>query len=146
MGINIKHQCSFPLVFLATATLLLAGQATATATATVSDLCAATEYKPLCRATLKGITDPNAAIEASINQVILKSKHAYFRSRTMGNDETTEICKEMYDDAITDLENSLKALKAKDKGTLDSNLSAAISYYSSCDDSYAEMGQESPFS
>ncbi|KAG8640119.1 putative pectinesterase/pectinesterase inhibitor 28 [Manihot esculenta] len=141
MGMNMKFQCSFPLVFLATTTTLLFGSQ---ATAKVSDICSVTDYKPLCRATLKGISDPYKALEAAIDQAIIKTRHAYYLSRTMGSDQNIDICKEMFDSGVTDLESSLKALKVNDKGTLNSQLSAVISYYSTCDDTYSEAGETNP--
>jgi len=62
----------------------------------------------------------------------------------MGNSENNDICKEMYDDVISDLEESIQNLKNGDKNTLNTNLSAAISYFSTCDDAFAEMDEVSP--
>lgn len=145
MSINIKNLISFPLVFLAIATLLLAGEVKANTAVKRKDLCSGVDYKPLCRSVVKGITDPLTATKVAISYAIIKTKQAYTQSKTMANNDNIKICKEMYDDAITNLEKSLKSLHVKDKGTLNSDLSAAISYFSTCDDSYAESGEDSPF-
>ncbi|XP_002527901.2 uncharacterized protein LOC8273479 [Ricinus communis] len=143
----IKQQSSFSLVFLAPPSLLFllllaAGQAQATIIK--HDLCESADYKRLCRSTLHGIKKPSEAIEAGIRNVIHKTRHAIFLSREMGNSENNDICKEMYDDVISDLEESIQNLKNGDKNTLNTNLSAAISYFSTCDDAFAEMDEVSP--
>ncbi|KDP26631.1 hypothetical protein JCGZ_17789 [Jatropha curcas] len=140
MIMYINPRSSFPLVFLATTTVIfLLLPATATAT---GDLCEATDYKPLCRATVKGITDPAKAIKKAIELVVLKTKHALLMARLLEQSDTNDICKESYDDAISDLEESIQSLEDNDEGTLNTNLSAAISYYTTCDDAYAEMDEQ----
>lgn len=135
----IKHCGSFLLAFLAPSIILLASQAKAN-----DDLCNVTDYKPLCRAAVKGITNPPAAIEAAINQAILETQHAKVLAGRQGKNQNTDVCNEEYDDAINNLQKSIKNLKDNDEGALNSNLSAAINDYVTCGDAYEEGGEVSP--
>jgi len=62
----------------------------------------------------------------------------------MRRNENYDICRENYDDAISDLQDSIRNLRKGDKATLTTNLSAVISYYSTCDDAFEEMDEKSP--
>ncbi|XP_050204976.1 putative pectinesterase/pectinesterase inhibitor 45 [Mercurialis annua] len=140
----MKYHISFSTVFLAALIFLVLLVTESQAKSTRRDLCRSASYKPLCRATLRGISDPRKAIEASIKRAIFKTKSAIVMSRKMRRNENYDICRENYDDAISDLQDSIRNLRKGDKATLTTNLSAVISYYSTCDDAFEEMDEKSP--
>ncbi|XP_021730493.1 pectinesterase inhibitor 6-like [Chenopodium quinoa] len=53
-------------------------------------------------------------------------------------------CREMYDNALDNLDKVIKALESKDIGTINSMLSATISDFGTCDDGVKESGGTSP--
>lgn len=48
-------------------------------------------------------------------------------------------CQETYNDALDNLQNAISAIAARDKGTLNSMLSAAMTDYETCEDGFAEL-------
>lgn len=152
----IKHYTSFSLVFLATTTVLLADRTHAHGLLRGGhirghglrigkhDLCQKADFKPLCRAVVKGLTDPRAALGSAIHQLIIQSRRAMRLADKHGKSEYVDVCKESFDDAITSLGTSLKNLKKHDKASLDINLSAALSDYVTCDDAFSESGMGNP--
>ncbi|RRT66880.1 hypothetical protein B296_00001091 [Ensete ventricosum] len=56
------------------------------------------------------------------------------------------ICIKLYGDALDDLVKGSDAVKARDEGTANSMLSGVISYYSTCDDAFAEIPASNPLS
>lgn len=48
-------------------------------------------------------------------------------------------CQETYNDALDNLQNAVSAIAARDKGTLNSMLSAVITDYETCEDGFAEL-------
>ncbi|GAV80041.1 PMEI domain-containing protein, partial [Cephalotus follicularis] len=138
-----KHYPSFSLVFLAVSVTLLAHQATARVGG-IHDLCRNTDYQQLCREVIRGANKPSRATENAILSLITETNKATVLASKFGQNQYIDACKGLYSDAIDSLKTSLDSLKTKDKGTLNSNLSAALTYYGTCDDTYAEAGQNSP--
>ncbi|CAK7332619.1 unnamed protein product [Dovyalis caffra] len=137
---TITHCISFSAVFLATITILCAGQVTA------SDFCKGASYKPLCRSLAKGFSNAEEATKASINNLIVQTYRARASASRLGKDQKAQTCVENYDDAIDSLKKSLKFLQARDKGSVRTFISASISAYSTCTDAYEEFGVHCPFS
>jgi hypothetical protein len=123
-----KHYTSFSLVFLATATILLAGHAHGT-----KDLCQEADYKALCRAVVKGLSEPHAALKPAIHLLIIESRRAFELADKQGKSMNVPVCKQNFDDAIDNLQKCLKNLKNRDFPRLKINLSAALSDYMICD-------------
>ncbi|KAJ8758981.1 hypothetical protein K2173_003219 [Erythroxylum novogranatense] len=130
---------SFSLVFLATATVLLAGQVVV-----ASDLCAGADYKPLCKSLLKGINNPAVATEAIINNLIRQTTHAKSLASRLGKDQKLDACIDNYDLALDSLNKALIAYKGNDKEKCAIMLSACIASYSTCEDTFAEFDLPSP--
>ncbi|KAG6713989.1 hypothetical protein I3842_05G181000 [Carya illinoinensis] len=135
----IKHcMISFSLVFLATVTILLAGQACA------KNLCDKADYQPLCLSVIKGQTDAYSALESAITVLISQSHRAKSSAGKQGDSENLDVCKESFDDAISNLEKSLNNLKSHDMAGLNINLSAALTDFATCDDTFAESSETNP--
>ncbi|CAO2832371.1 unnamed protein product [Amaranthus hypochondriacus] len=61
-----------------------------------------------------------------------------------GDKGAVKDCKEMYDDALDNLQKAVEALLTKDIGTVNTMLSAVISDFHTCDEGYKEGGNSSP--
>ncbi|KAG6518976.1 hypothetical protein ZIOFF_022463 [Zingiber officinale] len=55
-----------------------------------------------------------------------------------------QVCSGSYDDALDNLNGARIAVKAQDKGTMNSMLSALVTDFSTCEDSFSEMNARSP--
>jgi len=53
-------------------------------------------------------------------------------------------CQELYDDAVVNLEDAVNAVKSSDIATVNTNLSAAMTDYSTCNDGFEESGEPNP--
>ena len=122
------------LVFLATATLLLAGQARGV------NLCSKANFPAVCHAAVKNLKDPHSATRSAINLLIFKTAKAKVLARRFRSSD----CNEIYDDAVYNLFTCLENLKGHDKASLNINLSAALSDYEQCDDTFADFSRHSP--
>ncbi|XP_041013171.1 pectinesterase inhibitor 12-like [Juglans microcarpa x Juglans regia] len=135
----IEHcMISFSLVFLATVTILLAGQARA------QSLCDKADYQPLCLSVIKGQTDAHLALESAITVLISQSQRAKISAGKKGDSQNLDVCKENFDDAISNLKTSLKNLKNGDMASLNINLSAALTDFVTCDDTFVESSETNP--
>lgn len=135
----IKHcMISFSLVFLATVTILLAGQAHA------HSLCKKADYQPLCLSIVKGQTDAHSALESAITALISRSNRAKSSVDKQGKSENVDDCTESFDDAVSNLKKSLDNLKNRDMASLNINLSAALTDFATCDDTFSESSETNP--
>ncbi|XP_074576291.1 uncharacterized protein LOC141832812 [Curcuma longa] len=57
---------------------------------------------------------------------------------------TLQVCDDSYSDAFDNLDATEKAVEARDKGTINSMLSALVDDFSTCEDGFAEMQIASP--
>lgn len=53
-------------------------------------------------------------------------------------------CQELYDDAVSNLEDAINAVNESDIATVNSNLSAAMTDYGTCNDGFEESGEPNP--
>lgn len=136
----MKQYSSSPVLFLATATILLAGLASA------HDFCADASYQTVCRSLVQGISDAAEATEKTINSLIVQTQHAKALASKLGKNQKAQTCIENYDIAIDRLTKSLQFLKSHDKASVKTFVSAAIAAYSTCDDAYEEFGVKFPLS
>ncbi|XP_074588865.1 uncharacterized protein LOC141844770 [Curcuma longa] len=59
---------------------------------------------------------------------------------------TLQVCADSYDDAFDNLDAAEKAVAARDKGTINSMLSALVDDFATCEDGFTEMEAASPLS
>lgn len=142
---------SFSMVFLAITTLLilLADQAHGRGLGSRrrnlgGDICRRSDYPAVCRSTVKGQTNPYAATQVAVKQLISASAAAKKVASKAGRSQVLGICKENYDDALSSLKTSLGYMRTHDKGSFNSYVSAALTDFDTCDDAFSEMGLSSP--
>ncbi|XP_030549480.1 probable pectinesterase/pectinesterase inhibitor 13 [Rhodamnia argentea] len=123
---------------------------------TVVDICHQTDYPDVCIPTvsahLKGTANPLSMLTAEIEACTEKTKSAAAEVAKIAADPSTSsaekmalsTCKENYNSALDSLSKAEKAAAAHDVGTLNSELSAVITYASTCDDSFIELSLKSP--
>ncbi|XP_057948345.1 pectinesterase inhibitor-like [Malania oleifera] len=147
----LKLHASFSPVFLVAATALLlfvlpsaSAIRGAGAHSGNTNLCAHADYQALCKAVVKKEVHPAAATEKAIQAALkqansAKSLAAKLEAAKKGAARGAfDTCNDNFDDAISSLQTSLTSLKAKDKGTLSTNLSAVISDTVTCGDGLSE--------
>ncbi|XP_038886537.1 uncharacterized protein LOC120076712 [Benincasa hispida] len=135
--------CCLLVVAMMAVTLCSKGQAALISLNLSLDLCQRADFPALCRSVVKGIHDPSVAIESTIKQLMFQTKQAMNVARRRKS-SAMDVCIEVYDDAYSNLETCLSSLQSHDKGTLNINLSAALTDYVTCDDAVAEIGLISP--
>ena len=139
-----KHYTSFSLVFLAAATILLAGHAHGT-----KDLCQGFEHESVCRTLVQGLSDPHEALKPAIHQLIIEGRRALRLANNQKKNTFLDGCKENFSFAIEDLQACLRVLKndhlnVLQKGDLLNSLSAVVSFYETCNDTYLEAATMNP--
>lgn len=135
----IKHCTSFSLL------LILLAMVSNSESRPVN-LCSGADYIPLCQKIVKGQNSPLGATDQVIHLLIKETESAkrLLLQYASSKSQPAQICKECYDDAVFDLQLCLTNQKDHDKGSFNSNLSAALTDYVTCDDAYAEKRQVSP--
>lgn len=135
---------------------LIASKAAQAVDHTVVDVCHRTDYPDICissvRAHLKGTANPLSMLAAEIEDCTEKTKSAAAEVAKFAADASASpaekmalsTCKENYGFARDSLTNAKKAIAAHDVGTLNSELSAVITFASTCDDAFVEMSVKSP--
>ncbi|KAF5737053.1 21 kDa protein-like [Tripterygium wilfordii] len=124
----------------------------------VKKVCASTDYSSLCESSiaplLSGAKDATADAVAMLELVIkAASEHtklAIAEAEKLIAAPTTPAkvlamikdCKDNYDDALDNYQSALDAIPARDIGTINSMLSAALTDYTTCDDGFE--GLKSP--
>jgi len=120
-------------------------------------ICASTDYPYLCLSSLSpfltGNLDLVSILETAIKACTHHAENATAEATKIALDPTTpattvsylQSCKDSYDDALDNLEAAADAIKARDIGTINSMLSAALTDFGSCDEGFAETpGGKSP--
>ncbi|XP_023542070.1 uncharacterized protein LOC111802045 [Cucurbita pepo subsp. pepo] len=100
--------------------------------------CDKADHVQLCQTAVKGATEPEAALKAAIEHLIVETERAREEAAKLGKMEPLDVCKTNFNDAIRGLKESLNHLKTKDKHSLKTKLSAALTFYVTCDDTLAE--------
>ncbi|XP_043710600.1 pectinesterase inhibitor 10-like [Telopea speciosissima] len=116
----------------------------------VNKICHATDYPDLCLSSLRpylhGKTDLLTILEDEIkackDRAIAVSAVAQKKSHDpKANINTTSIatdCKDMFSDALANFQEAEDAIKVRDIGTVNSMLSAALTYVDDCDDEISD--------
>ncbi|XP_022761270.1 vegetative cell wall protein gp1-like [Durio zibethinus] len=121
----------------------------------IKSLCGKTDQPALCLATISpffnGKTDLASVIGMLIKAGIEQTKQAIATAAKMATDpkysnpktlSKLNDCKEIYDDALDNMQEAIEAIPLKDVGTIETMISAAISDYGTCDDGFT--GQPNP--
>ncbi|CAH8259616.1 unnamed protein product [Arabidopsis lyrata] len=112
----------------------------------IKTICGKTDNPLLCESSVSPLLTPQLkpdtssvlilAIKASINA----TKAAMATVEKAGASD----CQELYDDAVVNLEDAVNAVKSRDIATVNTNLSAAMTDYSTCNDGFEEAGEPNP--
>ncbi|CAH9104198.1 unnamed protein product [Cuscuta europaea] len=114
-------------------------------------ICDGTEDAKLCITTISpllngGAADTQAVLEAGINASYELAKVGSAMAKKLSMSQTGKAaskvkdCQGSYDDALYNFDETIKALKDSDVGTMNSMLSAVVSDMSDCNDSLAGLG------
>ncbi|KAJ8491474.1 hypothetical protein OPV22_013195 [Ensete ventricosum] len=124
----------------------------------VASICSHTDYSFLCIYASVTYGQSYAVIDAAsllamhIKMTTDHTQTAKVIASTFAANPTTTpqvkqalgVCLKQYDDAFDDLAKGTAAVAGHDAGTANSMLSAVISYYSTCDDAFAEIYAANP--
>ncbi|XP_062109480.1 uncharacterized protein LOC133820937 [Humulus lupulus] len=149
MAFNVSK--SFSMVFLAMAILLVFTGPTHGRSLRLKgrrsggDICRRADYTAVCRAAVKGQKNPFVATQLAVKQLISSTFGAKKAASKGGRGSPVlGICRENYDDALSNLQSSLSKMRAHDKGSFNSYVSASLTDFVTCDDAFSEMGMSSP--
>ncbi|EOY06708.1 hypothetical protein QUC31_016125 [Theobroma cacao] len=120
----------------------------------ILSLCGKTDHAALCLACVapfyNGKSDLSSVVEMLIKAGTEQTKQAIAIAAKMANDPKSDPktvaklndCKEIYDDALDNMQEAIDAIPLKDVGTIATMISATISDFGTCDDGFT--GQPNP--
>ncbi|XP_010464252.1 PREDICTED: putative uncharacterized protein DDB_G0290521 [Camelina sativa] len=113
----------------------------------IKTICGKTDFPPLCESSVSPLLtvsqlkpDVSSVLVLAIQASINATKAAMAIVEKVAADD----CKELYDDALANLEDATNAVKTRDIATVNTNLSAAMTDYSTCNDGFEEAGEPNP--
>lgn len=124
----------------------------------VKEICDSTDHPALCLATvvpfLKGKDDIPSVLEVVIDAGAKLSNYGLTLTKSLAEkpDTPPEVvsvlndCKESYDTAVTNFQNTIDAFRERDIGTMNSMLSAVITDVEDCEDGFSGLGEKSMLS
>ncbi|KAF8109980.1 hypothetical protein N665_0089s0098 [Sinapis alba] len=125
-------------ITIGTIFLLLAASCQSAASASMpslSDPCMVTDFPALCRGTINGETNVNAATDVAIRELMKRTRHA----RDIAKKELKLVdgagvatCLSTFNSAFDNLNKALNNVKENDGLSLNINLSAALTDYDTC--------------
>ncbi|KFK38125.1 hypothetical protein AALP_AA3G073200 [Arabis alpina] len=113
----------------------------------IKAICGKTDNATLCESLVTPLLTPDFKPDTSsvLILVIQASLNATKAAKvTVDKLAAAADCQELYDDAVTNLEDAINAVKARDYPTVNTNLSAAMTDYSTCNDGFEETGEPNP--
>ncbi|XP_059626928.1 vegetative cell wall protein gp1 [Cornus florida] len=121
----------------------------------IMNICHSTDYPLLCLSSIKpyvnGRNDPLSVLEMAIKASVEHTKLALSAlerlattSRCPAPRSALDCCKDSYDDALENIYTALDAVPARDIGTVNTMLSAAITDLGDCEDEYSGMSSLLP--
>ncbi|KAJ4879675.1 Plant invertase/pectin methylesterase inhibitor superfamily protein [Raphanus sativus] len=130
MSINLQ------VTVLGTIFLVLAASCRSTAAFSIflDDPCTVTDFPALCRGTIKGLRNVNAATDVAIGELMKRTRQArYIAKKEMKVlDGGVSTCLSNFNSAFDNLDKALKNIKEGDRFSLNINLSAALTDYDTC--------------
>ncbi|ESQ49370.1 hypothetical protein EUTSA_v10022426mg [Eutrema salsugineum] len=112
----------------------------------IKTICGKTDFPPLCESAITPLLTAQLKPDASSVLVlaIQASINATKAATTTVEKVAAADCQELYDDAVTNLEDAVNAVKSRDIATVNTNLSAAMTDYTTCNDGFEESGEPNP--
>jgi len=126
----------------------------------IKKICDSTDHPALCLSTLapflSGKTDPISVLEMAIKACTQHVNDAIATASVLTNVHKASTysgyipifkdCTEMYNDALDNLQSAMDAIPARDIGTINIMLSAALSDFVTCEDEFSgETSELSPY-
>ncbi|XP_010460122.1 PREDICTED: uncharacterized protein LOC104741050 [Camelina sativa] len=103
------------------------------------DPCTVSDFPALCRGTIKGQTNVNAATDVAIRELMKRTRQAKtIAEKELKRDGGVATCLSNFNSAFDNLDKALKNIKENDGFSLNINLSAALTDYDSCSDAMKE--------
>ena len=133
-----KNYIFFSYVFLATAVILLIGQAHG------AGLCDKSPYKQVCASIVYNRTDPRQASVAAVHKLVYQSKVAKVVAQRQNKSTEIDYCISKFDSSIGFLKISLKAMSGGDYRNLRTYIIQARVAYNGCDSEFRTSGKPNP--
>ncbi|CAA0834854.1 Plant invertase/pectin methylesterase inhibitor superfamily protein [Striga hermonthica] len=125
----------------------------------VSKICKNTDHPQLCLSSIAPFLSSGHSVDVeSVLRFAVEAGSKYakealsaangFAAKTATPEvrSTLKDCKESYDTAVENFQKTLDAFATKDIGTMQSVLSAVITFVGDCEDEFTQMGTRSPLS
>ena len=110
----------------------------------LGDPCTVADYPKLCRRTIKGQTNVNAAMDMAIKELMKRTMQAKdMAKKEPKGDGGVAVCLSTFGSAFDNLNKALKNIQENDGFSLNMNLSAALTDYDTCSDAMKETGEVS---
>ncbi|KAG6606934.1 hypothetical protein SDJN03_00276, partial [Cucurbita argyrosperma subsp. sororia] len=121
----------------------------------LEEICDVTSDPQLCTKSISSHIDesevnPTSALKTEIEESIKEVRKAVTKLKSLRKSASKveiscyDTCLETFDMAIYDLQSGLESIETKDTGTMESVLAAVMSDLTTCDDTFIEMGVDSP--
>ncbi|KAG2273463.1 hypothetical protein Bca4012_040298 [Brassica carinata] len=112
----------------------------------IKTICGKTDNPELCESSISPLI--TAAIKPDASSVLVLAIQASINATKAAKPAVDKAaapdCQELYDDAVTNLEDAINAVKESDIATVNTNLSAAMTDYVTCNDGFEESGEPNP--
>ncbi|XP_013588846.1 PREDICTED: putative uncharacterized protein DDB_G0290521 isoform X2 [Brassica oleracea var. oleracea] len=112
----------------------------------IKTICGKTDNPKLCESSISPLL--TAAIKPDASSVLVLSIQASINATKAVMPTVNKVaaadCQELYDDAVSNLEDAINAVKESDIATVNTNLSAAMTDYGTCNDGFEETGEPNP--
>ncbi|KAG7624298.1 putative pectinesterase [Arabidopsis thaliana] len=112
----------------------------------IKTICGKTDNPPLCESSVSPLLTPQLKPDTSSVLILAIQASITATKAAMATVEKVDAsdCQELYDDAVVNLEEAVNAVKSSDIATVNTNLSAAMTDYSTCNDGFEESGEPNP--
>ncbi|CAH8353308.1 unnamed protein product [Eruca vesicaria subsp. sativa] len=112
----------------------------------IKTICGKTDNPALCESSISPLL--TAAIKPDASSVLVLAIQASINATKVVLPTVNKVaaadCQELYDDAVANLEDAINAVKESDIDTVNTNLSAAMTDYGTCNDGFEEAGETNP--
>ncbi|CAN6926724.1 unnamed protein product [Brassica oleracea] len=112
----------------------------------IKTICGKTDNPELCESSISPLL--TAAIKPDASSVLVLAIQASINATKAVMPTVNKVaaadCQELYDDAVSNLEDAINAVNESDIATVNTNLSAAMTDYGTCNDGFEESGEPNP--
>ncbi|KAF8082812.1 hypothetical protein N665_0807s0021 [Sinapis alba] len=131
------------MTLLGTTTFLLLVASSQALKPSLIDPCTVSDYPKLCRRTIKGQTNVNAATDMAIKELMKRTMQAKeMAKKEPKGDGGVAVCLSTFGSAFDNLNKALKNIQGNDGFGLNMNLSAALTDFDTCSDAIKGTGGE----